>query len=610
MKAIKKIYQYNMDLFLPLVAVLLGILIMGLQKPISVQASMPVPMPQSFLGEYSYDGIHWDPLEADTDITAVKGDLYLRGHFERAIPQDCRLYFYCDHIGSEIFINGKLLEQDILLEIEKYGIDVQPSMCCREWKYHYFPEEVPTDALVEIRIKNPHAFGNQNAYQYFLDTLCCTPNEEDFLAKNLAATGRPFLVTGIILSIVGVLLLCAAVVSIFLRVPIGITVVQTGLLAAFAGIYCLLDTIDVSFRSESHILNTYGWQICMMYSVYLLGIMARDLLEGKRKQAAMCVMALSAVADIGMILMAFAGAVLIYDTFHLWVILQWVSCPVLIICCFAELYSGRKKNKIDLAVFVLIFVCILLDSTGIMNRVYSRNSMTKIAVILLFVLKLVQFAKSMLVSFRASSQAHKLEKELEESRIALMLSQIQPHFIFNILGTIRGLCRENPEQAWRGLGDFSSYLRANMNALTNEKSIPFERELAHVEAYIRLEQMRMGEKLNVVYDIQEKAFSLPPLMLQPLVENAVKHGLFYRENGGTIIIRSRQMNGKILLSVQDDGVGFEAAAKEADFDQREHHGLHNVRSRAEKMLGGSLRIESHSERGSTVTLEFPVDNHS
>jgi sensor histidine kinase YesM len=131
-----------------------------------------------------------------------------------------------------------------------------------------------------------------------------------------------------------------------------------------------------------------------------------------------------------------------------------------------------------------------------------------------------------------------------------------------------------------------------------------------VEAYIRLEQMRMGDRLNVIYDIREKEFSLPPLMLQPLVENAVKHGLFYKANGGMIIIRATQMDGNIILSVQDDGVGFDAAAKEADFDQREHHGLRNVRSRAEKMLGGSLRIESNPEQGSMVTLEFPADNHS
>jgi signal transduction histidine kinase len=81
-------------------------------------------------------------------------------------------------------------------------------------------------------------------------------------------------------------------------------------------------------------------------------------------------------------------------------------------------------------------------------------------------------------------------------------------------------------------------------------------------------------------------------------------------DGGTVIIRSRRTNGRIILSVQDDGIGFEAAAKEVGFAQREHHGLQNVRSRAEKMLGGSLRIESNPQQGSTVTLEFPAGNYS
>ncbi|MBO7253157.1 MAG: hypothetical protein J6V25_11100, partial [Oscillospiraceae bacterium] len=139
--------------------------------------------------------------------------------------------------------------------------------------------------------------------------------------------------------------------------------------------------------------------------------------------------------------------------------------------------------------------------------------------------------------------------------------------------------------------------------------IPFEKELAHVQTYIRLEQMRMGEKLNVVYDIREKDFSIPTLMLQPLVENAVKHGLFYKAEGGTILIRSEMSGGNVKLSVIDDGIGFAAAAAEGDYDQREHHGLANVRSRVEKMLGGTLHIESNAGQGSTVTLEFSVDPH-
>ena len=607
MKDIRKRYHRYIALLLPLAAILLGILIMGLRRPISVQASMPIPMPQSFLGEYSYDGANWYPLEADTDLSARNQDLYLRGHFEREIPEGTRLYFFGDHIGSGIFVDGQLLGQDILLEIEQYGIGVQPSMCSREWKFHYFPEDVPTDALIEIHIRNPHRFGNKNAYNDFLETLCCTPNEQEILANSLVSAAQPYNVIGLILAIAGVLLMCAAVVSAVLRFPVDIDLVQTGLLAAFVGGCFLLDAVDISFRSENHIVNTYGWQICILYSVYLMGNMAKDLLDGKRKQVAAWIMAISGLVDVALILASFGGVVLMYDTLFFWVILQWICCPVLILCCVGELFFGNKKYAMEQTVFLLVFGCVLLDSVGILSSVSSRTVMTKAAVLLLFLLKLVRFVMRMIANFKASSRVTKLEKELEENRIAMLLSQIQPHFIFNVLGTIRGLCRENPEQAWQGLGDFSAYLRTNMHALTNTKDIPFEMELAHVETYLRLEKMRLGEKLNVVFDIQEKEFFLPPLLLQPLVENAVKHGLFCKTEGGTVTIRSERKGDNILLSVQDDGIGFEAAARKADFAQRQHYGLENVRSRVEKMLGGALRIQSHPEGGSTVTLEFTMD---
>ena len=609
MKAVCKFYHRYMDSFLLLAAILLGMLIMVLQKPVATQASLPVPMSQTFLGEYSYDGVNWNPLEADTELSARNGDLYLRGHFEHEMRAKTRLYFFCDHVGSQITVNGKLYAMDIILELDNFDVKMQPSMCSREWNFCYFEEAVPTDALVEIHIKNPHRFGNRNAYQYFLETLCCTPNEQEFLAQSLAAVMQPYRVVGIMLAIVGVLLLCAVPVSIFLHAPVENAVMQTGLLAVLVGGYFLLDTIDLSFRSENHIVNTYGWQICIMYSVYLLGTMARDLLEGKRKIAATWVMAISAVVDVALILASFAGTVLMYDTLRVWVILQGVICPVLVVCCAGELIYGRRQKVVELIAFLLVFGCIAVDCTGIPGSLYSHAMMTKAAVLLLFLVKMIQFVRNILLNFKASSRARKLEKELEEKRIAIMLSQIQPHFIFNVLGTIRGLCRENPEEAWRGLGDFSAYLRANMNALTNTKSIPFEMELAHVEAYLRLEKMRMGEKLNVVYDIQEKEFSIPPLLLQPLVENAVKHGLFYKPDGGTVTIRSVRKDRNIIVSVHDDGIGFEEAAKKVDFERSEHLGLENVRSRVEKMLGGSVRIDSRPEHGSTVTLEFAGDNH-
>ena len=609
MKLMKKLFHSNLDLFLPLVALLVGVLIMVFRTPVAIQAMLPIPMPQSFLGEYSYDQENWYPLESAGKLSALDGDIYLRGHFEQNIYEEARLYYYSDHIGCEILIDGELYWQNIVLDIERFGIDLQPSMCTRAWQFLHFPTGLSTDTQVEIHLTNPHTFGNKNAYNAFLSTLYCTVNNSEYLEKYIAEFTWIDSAVGIVLVIAGILLLGAALVSALSKVPLGSAITQNGLLACCVGIYILLDTLSVTFWSEKNIVNSYGWQISMMYSVYLLGIMARNKLQDNRKKIAVYVVAFSAAANMVMILLSFTGTTLIYDTLRWWVILQWICCPVLGLCCAAELFSAKKKDRAILVLFLLLFVSILLDTLDVLGSLYSRGTITKLVIVVFFLYVFFHALGNVFSNYKAFTWTKKLEKELEESRIAIMLSQIQPHFMFNILGTLRGLCRENPEQAWYGIGDFAAYLRGNMNALTNERFIPFDAELRHLETYLRLEKMRLGEKLSIVYNIQEKDFVIPPLTLQPLVENAVKHGIFYKADGGTIIIHSRLENGFVLISVEDDGVGFEASIYEPDFDQREHVGLTNVRNRVEKMLGGSLRIESIQSGGTMVTLEFPVKDH-
>lgn len=114
-------------------------------------------------------------------------------------------------------------------------------------------------------------------------------------------------------------------------------------------------------------------------------------------------------------------------------------------------------------------------------------------------------------------QLAKAEKQLYESRISVMLSQIQPHFLYNSLNAIRGLCRKDPEQAREAIGSFSEYLRGNMDSLNKREPIPFIRELSHIENYLKLEKFRFGDELKVNYDIKEKNFFIPALSVQPLV---------------------------------------------------------------------------------------------
>lgn len=229
-----------------------------------------------------------------------------------------------------------------------------------------------------------------------------------------------------------------------------------------------------------------------------------------------------------------------------------------------------------------MFGAVLLDICGIGASILSEGTCTKITFLVFFVIYVILGAKTILINHQASVRASRLETELEESRIAIMLSQIQPHFLYNALGTIRGLCRKNPEQAWEALGDFSKYLRGNMSALTNKENIYFNSELCHIEAYLRLEKVRMGDRLNILYDIQEKDFLIPPLTVQPLVENAIKYGLFDKAEGGTLILHTRKENNKIIISIKDNGLGFDENEPLAQDDHHAHIGVANVRTRLKK----------------------------
>jgi len=199
------------------------------------------------------------------------------------------------------------------------------------------------------------------------------------------------------------------------------------------------------------------------------------------------------------------------------------------------------------------------------------------------------------------------EKQLMESRISNMVSQIHQHFLYNSIHAIRELCRQDPEQAREALGDFLNYLRGNIAALSSETPIHFSREISHITAYLKLEKLRFGDRLNVVYDLQEKDFFLPSLTVQPLVENAVKHGICATENGGTVTLRTCKDGNKIVISIIDDSLGFDPESYLEQDDRQPHVGIQNVQNRLQQMMNGELLIESTPGKGTTATITFYVE---
>ena len=211
------------------------------------------------------------------------------------------------------------------------------------------------------------------------------------------------------------------------------------------------------------------------------------------------------------------------------------------------------------------------------------------------------FAISILVIYTSIYRTRR--RELEAQKNALMLSQINPHFTYNTLSAIAAMCDTSPKLAKNLTIDFSRYLRYNIDVMMNEQSIPFEKELEHVECYLKIEKARFREELNVIYSIQCRDFSLPPLTIQPIVENAVKHGITRRAGGGTVKISTYSTDKSYVVEIIDDGVGFDPEVAEPT--QQRHIGLENVTDRVHRVCRGSVSVKSTIDVGTRVTIEIP-----
>lgn len=278
--------------------------------------------------------------------------------------------------------------------------------------------------------------------------------------------------------------------------------------------------------------------------------------------------------------------------------------------------AARRKESIYIRSELLCILIIFLAGFAEIVRFYRMDKMIGIYLriaILIYALNLFRICVAML--YRKVKQNRELERRLRRSRAELMASQIKPHFIYNTLNSIRTLTKLDPKAAQQAIYDFSIYLRSNLDNMGDRELIPFSEELRHIRAYLDIEKIRFEERLNVVMDIQTSVFLVPPLSIQPLVENAVKHGICTRMCGGTVTIRSYEEKNEYVVEVEDDGAGIDVSGLDMDgdiddgafsseSDTDSHIGLKNIRFRVREITGGSLQIESHPGQGTKVTVSF------
>ena len=198
-----------------------------------------------------------------------------------------------------------------------------------------------------------------------------------------------------------------------------------------------------------------------------------------------------------------------------------------------------------------------------------------------------------------------LEARLTQANLQTLKSQLQPHFLFNTLNAIASLVRRKPEAAENMIGSLSDFLRMNLDA-AQQHEVPLRREIEFLDHYLDIQQTRFGERLRIEKEIEPAALdvAVPTLILQPLVENSLRHGLEQRESGGTILIRASRDRDSLRLQVRDDGEGFKGGQLTAIC---EGIGLSNTKARLQELYGDAHRfqITSNADGGLTVSVELP-----
>lgn len=255
----------------------------------------------------------------------------------------------------------------------------------------------------------------------------------------------------------------------------------------------------------------------------------------------------------------------------------------------------QRRKKLTKRCFIALLVYLLPMTVAMLMHMFIEAELFLVFGMALFAL--IMFG---LILADNMDQFMRQQREIANQRAGIMVLQMRPHFISNTIMGIYYLCDRDPQKAKQVTLDFNTYLRRNFNAIASEDTIPFASELEHTRAYLAVEQAQFEDDLIVSFDTPHTLFRLPPLTLQPIVENAVKHGMSATKDPLHIHILTRKTDSASEVIVEDDGTGFVRPD-----DNEPHLALKNIRQRLDWMCKGTLTIAQREGGGTLVKVTIP-----
>ena len=562
-----------------------------------------------FDGDYRIADGEWQKIVEGEHIPATKGDVTLRGNFHMLTPDgeyigvyngDLPIALYTDHIHLT-FYEGENEPYVMDMENPLYG----DSACGAHWSAHSFTNE--SEAPIEILIHNPHRFGNETAVDALLSNMAFWSGLD--FEKGVLERGEWQRNIGLWVIIVSLLFLGTALFSTLINVKNSKIIWLFGIVILFAGTYICYSSDGVSFWSESIVSNTTILGCSMMFYMLFLSMALVHLLKGT-KAIGIITVAVLGLIDAVLFMVPVLTDTLFYDTWLYWVALQLLANLLLFGCLAREFFVATGKERFVYLFSVLPLISFGTDAVMIEFGIWNTGVSSKYVFFVFFIASMVMVLKIIPNNINALAKAKELETEkmvlnsqLAESRISTMMSQIRPHFIYNTLGSIEQLCELDPPKAGELVHNFAKYLRGNFGELDNPKPIFMSQEMEHVHHYINIENVRFPD-MTFSFEMRSKDFRLPALTVQPIVENAIKHGLMKLEKGGSIRVISYETDTDYCITVEDDGVGFDTSKL---LDEKKHIGIRNIRDRLKVMVGGTLEIESTQGVGTKVLITIPKE---
>ncbi|MGN0431577.1 MAG: sensor histidine kinase [Lachnospiraceae bacterium] len=519
------------------------------------------------------------------------------------LDNDTCLAFYTVHQYSDVYLDGKKIYSLRPAEENRISNTVGSNWIM----IPLYREDAGKEICVEIT----------PVYESFRD------REVTFLIGSQLAIYRdrllrdlPQLILGIMAIFVGIVFVCVAGYNL-LRKHRGESLAALGLFSVMLGFWRLTDTRFTPFMIADRPVFLFYVSVTMLMlgMIPLVKWTEEYFTKGSRRILdSYCIVA--ALICLVQLLLQIFGMIELRNTLFVTHIMIGVGAVIILgIVVYERVRYPQKSRR-----FIwnkLSFICVAGVIADVAAFYIKGNSSGLIFSLLAFVLYIVIMGIATLYNYseqevRLAEQDRKLaeqerqlaekERKLTERRITAMMSQIRTHFIFNVLATISSYCKTDPQKADDALIHFARYLRKNIKIIEEEGLIDFSVELEQLEDYIALEQCRFEDMITFKKDIQVSDFQIPPLTIQPIVENAIKHGLVEHGRSGTISLQTTRKSENIIITVWDDGEGFVSE----ECEKEDSVGIKNVRFRLETMVGGSLDIESVPGEGTTVTIKIPV----